>query len=70
MENPFPQVIEARIGGRKSRKFIRNGWVMLRVIREEYPSVIWVSWIRKIGERRAYVEQAALGVEAEKLLMQ
>ncbi|HUU39872.1 MAG TPA: hypothetical protein VMW42_02915 [Desulfatiglandales bacterium] len=56
MENPFPQIIKTRIAGRKVTKFTRNGFVMLRVVREEYPSVIWVSWIRKIGERTACVE--------------
>jgi len=65
VESPFPEIIKTRIAGRKVTKFIRNGFVMLRVVLEEYPTVIWVSWIRKIGERQACVEQAALGAEVE-----
>jgi len=61
MKNPFPEVIKTRIAGRKVTRFVRNGFVMLRVVREEYPSVIWVSWIRKISERRLPKEIAAQG---------
>lgn len=61
--NPFPETIKTGISGRKVTKFVRNGFVMMRVIREEYPSVIWVSWIRRIGERPACVEPATHGAE-------
>ena len=59
MENPFPEVIKTRIAGRKVTKFTRNGFVMLRVVREEYPTIIWVSWIRRIGERHNVDVEAA-----------
>lgn len=56
--SPFPEIIKTRINGCKVKSFIYGKWVMAKVVRPEMPSVIWLHWIRRIGERQAR-QQAA-----------
>ncbi len=63
--SPFPKVIRTRIHGCKEERQVRDKWVILKIVRPELPNVIWVHWIRRVGERPAYVEKAALGAKVK-----
>lgn len=47
----FPKIIKCRIEGRKVKKFLAHGWVMMAVVRPDLSNVIWMHWIREIGPR-------------------
>ena len=47
MSNPFPEIIKTRINGRKVTRSVRGDFVVIRVVREDLPNVIWVHWRRR-----------------------
>lgn len=63
--SPFPEIIKTRINGRKVTRSVRGDFVVIRVVWEDFPNVIWVHWRRRAKRE---LSDATLQVNATQLM--